>query len=126
MKGLVFVVTGVLLAMVVLSVGCATKTPPAVPKAPTQNVTGILKDVNVPAEPGKDVITVETPLGLRTFAVTENTTFTLEGQACPIADVGAVLETGNATYQCILYYDDQLNAVTLNVWQSVGPLKNPN
>ena len=128
MKRLIFVVTGVLLIMLVLSTGCATKTATLAPSTPPppKTVTGILKDVNTPAEPGKDVVTVQTPQGLQTYTITTNTTFTLEGQACPLTDIGNVLETGNTTYQCILYYDDQLNAVTLNVWQSVGPLKNPN
>lgn len=111
MKSLVFVVIGVLLAMVVLSVGCATKTPPTVPTAPTQNVTGILKDVNVPAEPGKDVITIETPQGLQTFPVTSNTTYTLEGKICKLEDINKAVEAANVSYNCTLVYDEELGAI---------------
>ena len=124
MKRLIFVVTVGLLAMAILSTGCATKATPA-PAATTQNITGVLKDLNTPAEPGKDVVTIQTPQGLQTFPLTANTTYSLEGKTCLLNDVGKVLETGNATYQCNLYYDAQLNAVNLTVWRSVDPLKNP-
>ena len=124
MKRLAFVVMGVLItmaALMALSAGCTSKA-----AKPTQNATGILKEVNTPAEPGKDVVTIQTPQGLQTFTLTADTTYSLKGQACALEDVGKVLGTANATYQCNLYYDDQLNAVNLTVWQSVDPLKNPN
>ena len=60
MKRVVFVVAGVLLVMVVLLAGC-TKTTPA--PAPTQTVTGNLPGVNPPAQPGPDVVTIQTPQG---------------------------------------------------------------
>ena len=115
MKSLVFVVIGVLLAMVVLSVGCATKTPPAVPKAPTQNVTGTLKDANTPAEAGQDVVTVETPQGLQTFPVTSNTTYTLEGKICTLEDINKAVEAANVSYNCTLVYDEELGAIGVYV-----------
>ena len=114
MKSLVFVVIGVLLAMVVLPVGCA-KTPPVAPKAPTQNVTGTLKDVNTPADAGKDVVTVETPQGLQTFPVTSNTTYTLEGKICKLEDINKVVEAANVSYNCTIVYDDELGAIGVYV-----------
>ena len=113
MRRLVFVVTVGLLAMAILSVGCAKTTP--APAAPTaQNVTGILKDLNTPAEPGKDVVTVQTPQGLRTFPITANTTYSLEGRTCLLTDVNKVVDEGNVTYECTVvlagltaYGDDQ-------------------
>ena len=111
MKKLIFVVTGVLLAVVVLSAGCTTK--PA-PKEPTQTA-GILKDVNTPAEAGKDAVTVQTTVGPQTFPVTPSTQIFLEGQLCGLDDLNKVLADGNTTYTCTLLYDYEDNAVTLNV-----------
>ena len=119
MKSRFLVVIGVLLAMVILSVSCTPKaTPPAAPtpapSAPTtQNVTGTLKDVNTPDEPGRDVVTIETPQGLKTFPVTTDTTFSLEGQACPIGQVGQAVASGNASYNCTIIVDDEGVAVSV-------------
>lgn len=114
MKSPIFVVTGVLLAMVILSVSCAPKATPA-PKAPTQNVTGTLMDVNTPPEAGKDVVTVQTPQGLQTFPVTSNTTYTLEGKICTLEDINKVVEAANASYNCTLVYDEELGAIGVYV-----------
>ena len=124
MNRLIFGLMGGFLVLTALFVGCAKTTP--APAAPTQNVTGVLKEINTPDDPGKDVVVVQTPEGEKTFPLTANTTYSLEGKTCLLNDVGKVLETANATYQCNLYYDDQLNAVNLTIWQSVDPLKNPN
>ncbi len=115
MKRFVFVVIGILLAMMILSVGCATKTPPAVPKAPIQNVTGTLKDANTPVEAGQDVVTVETPQGLRTFPLTSNTTYTLEGKICSLEDINKAVEAANVSYNCTLVYDEELGAIGVYV-----------
>ena len=114
MKRLVFVVTGVLLATAILSVGCGAKTTPA-PAAPTQNVTGTLKDANTPAEAGQDVVTVETPQGLQTFPVTSNTTYTLEGKICTLEDINKAVEAANVSYNCTLVYDEELGAIGVYV-----------
>ena len=103
MKRFFFLATVVLLAMAILSTGCATKAPAA--KAPTSNLTGILKGINTPAEPGRDVVAVETPQGLKTFPITPNTKYTLDGRACPLDDVGQALDAGNGTYVCTVIYD---------------------
>ena len=70
-----------------------------------KSVTGILKDINTPAEPGRDVVTVETPQGPRTFPVTPDTIITLKGQACALEDAGKALVAGNVTYVCTIIYD---------------------
>lgn len=87
MKRLGFVVTGIFLTILVLSGGCGTKaTPPTAPAAPapTQTVTGNLTGVNTPAQPGPDVVTVQTPQGPQTFTVTPTTKYTLDGKACTL------------------------------------------
>ncbi len=99
MKRLVFVATVVLLATTVLSVGCGTKTP--APAAPTtQNVTGVLKDLNTATDPGKDVVTITTPQGDKTFNLAADTTFSIEGRSCVLAELGKTVDEGNATYEC--------------------------
>ena len=118
MKRLVFLITGILLATAILSVSCGTKTTPA-PAAPTQNVTGTLKDVNTPAEAGQDVVTVETPQGLQTLTITADTKITLDGDACPLEDIGKLVEAGNVTYNCTAIYDQYYNVVELAVLKPV-------
>ncbi len=123
MKGFLFAVTLVSLAVMMPAMSCGNK---ATPAAPSQNITGVLSNVNTPGQPGPDVVTIQTPQGPQTFSISSNATFTLDNQACSLDDIGKVVETGNTTYQCTAYYDDRLNAVTsLKVWQQVGPLKNP-
>lgn len=95
-----FVVTGVLLAMVILCAGCAAKEPSVV--AAAQNVTGELKYLSVPLEGGNVTLTVETPQGVQTIPVADNTTFTIDGKACTIEDIGKALVTGNTTYNCTI------------------------
>ena len=120
MKKLIFVVTGVLLVMVVLSAGCATKPAPVAPKAP-ETVTGILKDINTPDDPGKDVVVVQTPEGERTFPLTASTTYSLEGKTCLLPDVGKALDEGNVTYECTLVYDEVLgNTVSVSTYKAVN------
>jgi hypothetical protein len=96
MKRLIFVVTMVLLAMVVLSTGCTKATP----KTTTSNVTGVLKDINTPADPGADAVTITTPQGDKTFPLANGTSYSLEGRSCILADVGKVVDEGNQTLEC--------------------------
>ena len=99
MNRLIFGLTVGLLAMAILSVGCAKTTP--APAAPTtQNVTGILKDLNTPDDPGKDVVVVQTPQGEKIIPITANTTYSIEGKTCLLADVGKAVDEGNVTYEC--------------------------
>ena len=98
---IVFMVTGVLMVMVILSVGCANTKPASVPAASTtQNVTGILKDLNTPSDPGKDVVVVQTPQGEQIIPITANTTYSIEGKTCFLAEVGKAVDEGNVTYEC--------------------------
>jgi len=103
MKRLVFVAAGALLGMVSLSVGCATKTTQAPPT--TQNVTsitGVLQPLSVPLEfvQGNANITIETPQGPQTIQLDANTTYSLEGNACFLDEIGNELVGGNTTYIC--------------------------
>lgn len=107
MKRIVFVVTVGLLAMVILFVGCATKTSQHQhQKMPTQNVTGELKYLSVPLEGGNATVTVETPQGRQTFQLTANTTYSINGQPCKLEDIGRALADGNTTYTCALVYEE--------------------
>lgn len=106
MKRLVFVVTVGLLAMAILSVGCATEEPSAATSA--QNVTGELKYLSVPLEGGDVTLTVQTLQGLRqTVLITSNTTFTLDGKECLFEDVGKLVETANGSYACAIVFNDE-------------------
>lgn len=112
MKRVVLVVTGVLLVMVVLFVGCTPKTAPA-PVA-TQTVTGVLGTINTPAEPGPDIVTIQTPEGLKTFPINAYTTYSLGGNACTLDQLEAVT-TGNVSYNCTLVMDDEMGLTAIYV-----------
>ncbi len=108
MKRLVFVAAGVLLGMVSLSVGCATKTTQEAPTTQNiTNITGVLQYLSVPLEYGKGNanITVETPQGPQTIQVATNTTYSLDGQACSFDEIGKALVSGNTTYTCMAVID---------------------
>ena len=99
MRKLVFIVTVGLLAVAILSAGCAKTTP--APAAPTtQNVTGTLKVLNTPDDPGKDVVTIQTPQGEKTFVLAADTTYSIEGRSCVLAELGKAVDEGNVTYEC--------------------------
>ena len=110
MKGVVFLGIAGLLTMVILTMGCAPKKTPSptpAPAAPTYHVNGVLKDVNVPAEPGKDVVIVQTSVFQReaekTFPITAGTTFTLEGKTCSLDQVEQ-LDLAKQSYNCTTVY----------------------
>ncbi len=107
MKRLIFVVTGVLLAIVILSVGCSSKPKPVEPAAPTtQNVTGILKDINTPAEAGPDTVTIQTPTGeTKIIPFAPNDHFFLDGAACPLEEVQKVELGTGVSYNCSVWVD---------------------
>ena len=106
MKRTIFVVTVVLLALVVLSVGC-TKAAPA-PAAPAdKTITGNLTDINTPAEPGPDTITIQTPQGTQVIPITSETTFSLAGQACNIDEVAKVEAETGIPYNCTVVLDGE-------------------
>lgn len=116
MKRLVFVVTVVLLATAILSVGCSTKAAPKPAAKPP--ATGTLKDVNTPKEAGQDVITVQTPQGPTSVQVTPQTGFAFNGQFCTLDDLEAKLAAAaatNASYNCTIVYDEMLGALAVYV-----------
>ena len=118
MKRLIFVVTGVLLAMVVLSVGCTKATP--APAAPSEKmpVTGNLTGINTPADPVTNAITVLTPQGIRVIPITPDTTYSLDGKSCTIDELNKVLLSGNASYNCIVVEKEDC-ADNINIWRIV-------
>lgn len=102
MKRFVFVLAGILLAMMILSAGCSKPTPaPSAPEIKTN--TGNLTDINTPAEPGPDTITVQTPQGATTLPIATDATFSLNGQACTL-DQLAGLELAGTSYNCTYVY----------------------
>ena len=112
MKRLVFVVTMVLLALVVLSAtGCSTKA------TPSKEIKGTLKDINTPAEAGADTITVKTPEGDKTIPITGSTAFSIGGKVCTIDQVDA-LNLGNASYNCTIVLDVDGIIVGIDVTKS--------
>ena len=115
MKRLVFVLTVVLLAMAILSVGCTKATPAPAAKPP---VTGGLTDVNTPAEGGQDTVTVTTPQGPTAVHVTDQTGFSFNGQFCTLDELEAKVaaaEAANISYNCTIVYDDMLGALAVYV-----------
>ena len=84
--------------MAILLVGCAKATP--VPAGTTQNVTGILKQLNTPDEPGKDVVVVQTPQGEKIIPLTDKTAYSIEGRTCLLANENKLVDEGNTTLQC--------------------------
>ena len=114
MRGLVFVVTLVLMAMAILSVGCTKATPtPVAP--PEKTITGNLTDINTPAEPGPDTVTVQTPQGTQVIPITGDTAFSLAGQACNIEDVAKVEAETGVQYNCTVVYNDETGASNVYV-----------
>jgi hypothetical protein len=113
MKRFFMVSTGVLLAMTMLSAGCAKATPAATPAA-TPPVTGALTGVNTPAQAGPDVVTVQTPQGPTSVQVTPQTGLSFNGQFCTIDQLDALM-TSNSSYNCTIVYDDQMGALAVYV-----------
>lgn len=115
MKRLIFVVTVVLLAMAILSVGCTKATPAPAAKPPA---TGALTDVNTPAEGGQDTVTIQTPQGPTAVHVTDQTGIAFNGQVCTLDDLEAKLAAAaaaNTSYNCTIVYDDMLGALAVYV-----------
>ena len=92
-----------LLAISILSIGCAARVQPA---APPQEVTGVLEHLNVPLENGNVVVTVQTPQGPQNIQLAANATYELEGKACTVDDIGKALTGGDTTYNCTVVIDD--------------------
>ena len=98
MKKFAFFLTGLLLAMSMLSVGCTKATLTLTP-AQTQNVTGNLTNV-LTSPSGNATLTIQTPQGTQTIPVTENTTYSLNGRTCLLSEVGKAVAEANTTLVC--------------------------
>ena len=110
MKRLVLILAWILLANMALSVGCAKGAPTAI----VQTITGELEYLTVPLAWGETVpleygnanetatVTVQTPQGPQTIQLASNTTYSIDGQACKLEDIGKVLVEGDTTYNCTI------------------------
>lgn len=111
MKRLIFVGTVVLLAMAILTAGCTKATPAPMPN---ETVTGTLTNVNTPADPGQDAITVQTPQGPTVINVTPQTGISFNGQACTVDELDAKI-AANTSYNCTIVFDPMLGATAVYV-----------
>ena len=108
MKRLVLILAWILLAMMALSAGCAKGTPTAI----AQTITGEFEYLTVPLAWGETVpleygtanetatVTVKTPQGEQKVNLTSNTTYSIDGQACKLEDIGKLYVEGDTTYNC--------------------------
>ena len=115
MKRVVVFTSGVLVLVLAVMAGC-TKEPEA-PTAPaTQNVSGTITSINTPAEPGPDVIIVQTPQGQQTFSITPNTDVSYNNTACAIEDAGKLVTQNGTPYTCTIVYDPTYNAIASGIY----------
>ncbi len=114
MKRIIFVTAVLLLTITAFTAGCTKKSP--APVVPTQNITGVLKNVTENSQAGQGTITIQNPQGSATLPVGPNTTFFLNGQACTI-DQLAALQVANVSYNCttVFYMDENGQMVTVGV-----------
>lgn len=91
----------VLLAAAILSTACAglTSSPAA-----AESISGEIRGMSVPLD-SKPILTIKTAQGQQTVQLAANTTYTLDGEACAIEDLGQILESGNTTYNCTVVID---------------------
>lgn len=123
MKKFAWVVGTILLALTLLVVSCAKPAPattpatttPAAPSTVT-SVEGTLGEVDVQ----KSTITVETGQGSKAFVITPNTSLTLMGQTCSLAQLEELQASGQ-DFDCTAVYDDDGNVLALNVYKISQP-----
>ena len=127
MKRFALVFGTLLLILSVVVVGCSTspsttspgtKAPaastPAATTPPNVNVTeGAISSVNATT----GTVTVETPSGIQTVAITKNTEITLNGQSCTIDKLGS-LDAAGQDFTCTVVTDESGNVLSVDV-QSV-------
>ncbi|MDO8716057.1 MAG: hypothetical protein Q7J73_04545 [Dehalococcoidales bacterium] len=112
MKKHVLILAWIMLAMVAPSAGCAKGTTTAI----AQTITGGFEYLTVPLAWGETVpleygnanetanetatVTVQTKQGPQTVLLTSNTTYSIDGQACKLEDLGKIYVEGDTTYNC--------------------------
>ncbi len=85
-----------LLAITVLSSACAGQ---KTGTTATQRIDGVVTGLTVPLNsPGS--LTMQTAQGPQTVQLADNTTYSLDGKACSIDDLGKLITSGNTTYNC--------------------------
>ncbi len=118
MRKFAWVLGTILLASVLVVVGCAAPaaTPPATTKPAEQpkvtSVQGTIEDVNI----SKSTVVVETPAGPKPFTVTPSTSLTLNGQACTLAQLDELQASGQ-DFDCTVVYDEEGTVLALNVYK---------
>lgn len=117
MKKIVVVLSSLAILAAALPVGCASK---EAAKPPAKTITGTVVSVNTPEQPGPDQITIQTPAGQQqTFTIDPTSNVSLDGFVCPIEQVGQVLTTPNASYNCTIVYDETYHAIAAGVYKIV-------
>ena len=123
MKKFAWVLGTILLALTVLTVSCAKPAPATTPATTTPaeapNVTsvqGTLGEVDA----GESTVTVQTGQGEKSFKVTADTSLTLMGQTCSLAQLEELQASGQ-DFDCTAVYDDEGNLAALNVYKISQP-----
>ncbi len=106
-------------AVILISGIAGCKSTPA-PSTNTQTATGIVKSVTAGTQAGTSNITIQTPAGqTQSFTIDTTSNVSLDGYVCPIEQVGQLVTTGNATYNCTITYDPTYHAIAAGVYQIV-------
>lgn len=120
MKKFAWVMGTILLVLTVLFVSCTKVAPATAPTAEQPKVSateGTLGEVNVP----KSTVTVETPEGPKSFAITPKTALTFEGEACTLEQLADLTAARGEGFECTVTYDDEGNVLSLNVFRIPEP-----
>ncbi len=105
----------VLLTVVTLAVGCATKAPPT-EQPEVVVVEGALGEVSVE----ESTVTVETPQGPIRYSVGPKTGLTFEGQACTLEQLYELQASGEY-FDCTVVRDEEGNVYAFNVYRLPQP-----
>lgn len=102
MKKPLLLVACLFIIMIVLAAACA---PQKTGQTAAQTITGEIVGISVPLSNAPTELTVKTPQGQQTIQLAANTSLSLDGQACPIEDLGQTLQSGKTTYNCTVVID---------------------
>ncbi len=92
---------GITIVVLTAFAGCSKSNPA---QNTTKNVTGNLTGINTPAQPGPDVVTIQTPIGPESYVITTNTVYSVNGRYCTVEEFAALL-AANQTRNCTIVYD---------------------